>query len=309
MKRFILNLSFFILIIALIYIGCVIYILKYQTPNQDSYLYAYRNKLNYLESLSSPRLIFVGGSNLAFGIDSKAIGDSVGLNVVNTATHAGIGLRYMIDDLKGRVRKGDVIVIVPEYAQFTSGYNGGVGNENLTSVIAYNDRPTLNLLNMSQWYTFILGIPKEIKTNRSSRYVENAFCYSARNFNIYGDEVSHWDYPSPGNFENVTGKETLSEYAVKDLAEKITSLRAAGVNVLLMWPTTIQSKYDNNLDFIDEIRNALAKENIIFDSRQDLLVNPDSLAFDTPYHMSMPAVKMNTKKIIDFLKLNLSDKE
>ncbi|MDE5827710.1 MAG: hypothetical protein K2H57_09085, partial [Duncaniella sp.] len=300
MKRFVFNLSCFILLIVTLYVGIVIYVLKYQTPNKDSYLYAYRNKIDYLESLSSPRLIFVGGSNLAFGIDSKTIEDSLGLNVVNTATHAGIGLRYMIDDLKKRVRKGDILVIAPEYAQFSKTYNGG--SATLASVIAYNDTLTLELLNMEQWQTFLQGMSKEIMTNMNSKFKDNKFCYSARNFNKYGDEISHLNYPSPGNSESVSKKETISQDVVKDFSEKIKDLRSDGIEVILIWPTIIRSKYENNIDFIEELKKALGQNDINFDSNPEMLVNPDSLAFDTPYHMSLPAVKLNTSKLIYFLK-------
>ena len=37
---------------------------------QDGYLQAYNKKCQLLEDTPSPRIIFVGGSNLAFGFDS-----------------------------------------------------------------------------------------------------------------------------------------------------------------------------------------------------------------------------------------------
>ena len=79
-------------------------------------------------------------------------------------------------------------------------------------------------------------------------------------------------------------------------------MRSDGIEVILIWPTIIRSKYENNIDFIEELKKALGQNDINFDSNPEMLVNPDSLAFDTPYHMSLPAVKLNTSKLIYFLK-------
>ena len=62
---------------------------------QDGYLQAYNKKCQLLEDTPSPRIIFVGGSNLAFGLDSQRIKDSLNINVINYGLHAGIGLKYM----------------------------------------------------------------------------------------------------------------------------------------------------------------------------------------------------------------------
>lgn len=63
---------------------------------QDGYLQAYNKKCQLLEDTPSPRIIFVGGSNLAFGLDSQRIKDSLNINVINYGLHAGIGLKYMM---------------------------------------------------------------------------------------------------------------------------------------------------------------------------------------------------------------------
>ncbi len=65
-----------------------------------------------------PAIILVGGSNVAFGYDSKIICDSMNMDVVNFGLHAGFGLKYIIDDLSQYIKKGDVIIISPEYAHF-----------------------------------------------------------------------------------------------------------------------------------------------------------------------------------------------
>lgn len=108
MKKFINN----ILLIAGILITLILAITMLPME-QDGYLQAYNKKCQLLEDTPSPRIIFVGGSNLAFGLDSQRIKDSLNINVINYGLHAGIGLKYMIDDISTYARKGDIIVFAP----------------------------------------------------------------------------------------------------------------------------------------------------------------------------------------------------
>jgi hypothetical protein len=53
------------------------------TAGDDNYLAAVLEKDRIIRNASSPKVILVGGSNLAFGIDSKMMQDSLGMSVVN----------------------------------------------------------------------------------------------------------------------------------------------------------------------------------------------------------------------------------
>ncbi len=76
------------------------------------------DKHEALETTAPPRIILVGGSNVAFGIDSEKMENELHLSVVNTGLHAGIGLPYMLNDVKPYLKEGDTIIIIPEYSQF-----------------------------------------------------------------------------------------------------------------------------------------------------------------------------------------------
>ena len=42
-----------------------------------------------------------------------------GVQVANMGLHAGLGMNYMLYEIKPYLRQGDVLVVVPEYNQFT----------------------------------------------------------------------------------------------------------------------------------------------------------------------------------------------
>ena len=66
------------------------------TPRASkSLLFANQKKDELLQRVKSPRMIFVGGSNLSFGLNSQIIKNELNINPINTAVHAAIGVRYM----------------------------------------------------------------------------------------------------------------------------------------------------------------------------------------------------------------------
>ena len=65
-------------------------------PDPNSYFAAAIDKERLLAVTRAPRLLLVGGSNLAFGIDSEQIETITGLAVLNLGLHANVGLRLML---------------------------------------------------------------------------------------------------------------------------------------------------------------------------------------------------------------------
>src|SRR5690242_8741821 len=95
---------------------------------------SYISIINYKESLlketPSPRMIFIGGSSMAFSLDSEMVERETGYHVINTAVHIGLGLDFMLNQVRPYLREGDVVVLVPEYELY----------------YPFNDRETLILM-------------------------------------------------------------------------------------------------------------------------------------------------------------------
>ena len=61
------------------------------------------------------KIIFIGGSNLIFGVRADSLGRRVGLPVVNYGLHAGIGLDYAADRAAEIIGPGDIVILAPEH--------------------------------------------------------------------------------------------------------------------------------------------------------------------------------------------------
>lgn len=86
------------------------------TPSQygDTFLGELSEKYDRLRDIKEDKVVLIGGSSLAFGVDSKAMEEQLGMPVVNFGLYATLGTKVMLDLSKSGVRRGDIVVICPE---------------------------------------------------------------------------------------------------------------------------------------------------------------------------------------------------
>jgi len=92
--------------------------------NSFGYFAALKDKHQRLNTTASPKIIFVGGSNLAFGLDSATVEKRFHRPVVNMGLCAPFGLRYMLEEVKDHINRGDTIILVPEYGIIQNSVDG-----------------------------------------------------------------------------------------------------------------------------------------------------------------------------------------
>lgn len=302
MKKFLLKSALLIVLTIAVILG-----LSAIMPwNPNHYMSAQRAKIQRLDSLPSPRMIIVGGSNAAFGFNSERAEKELGINVVNTATHASVGLKFSLQTAMDFAHGGDIVVIIPEYSQFKSYENYRGMPDILASAVMYSDSKAWDRLDAVQTLLVVGGLPKHYLGAIKARG-KSDWDYNGINFNQWGDEVAHWSATAPGDKEPIspqTGE--VSHRVIEDVNSKITELKQRGITVIALWPTTIQSNYESYRPMIATLQQKLIDKNLRFSNRPQTFVHPDSMAFDTPYHMSYPAVEQNTDSLIQLISLTLT---
>lgn len=295
MKRFILKLAIFTLIPACIYL----YFAFFVPIPSGLYFEAYNTKMELLEKTPSPRIIIVGGSSSAFGLNSKRISDSLNLPVINTALHASIGLKFIIDDIETRLRDGDIVVITPEYTHF----DGCAYGEPMTLPIALKSTgwKNLHLLNLKQWGVLLRGLP-DLRKYQKVKFTETT--YKASNFNEYGDEVAHLSLPDVEIPEPAPATNPLDDEFCEYFAEKITELEKRCIVVITpcVCRESLYNAYKPNIDKIDKKLTELGHPFNVPPRKHAL---HDSCAYDTDYHMNKYGVEIYTGMIIEELKERL----
>ncbi len=114
MKKSWLRFFAFLLIFALpvVAIGTVVFVLPAQF--EESFLGEFDNKVERLYQTEGEKIIFVGGSSLAFGLDAQLLSETLGKPVVNFGLYATLGTKVMLDYSKKAIGEGDIVVIAPE---------------------------------------------------------------------------------------------------------------------------------------------------------------------------------------------------
>lgn len=313
MCRFIKRILFLFLIILSVLLTAIFTIENYTT--QDSVLAAFPDKIDLLEKQSPPRIIFIGGSNLSFGLDSKRIADTFQIPVINMGLHAGIGFRFMMKSVEPYINKGDIVVLVPEYADY---YNKNYFGNIETVAILFDIYPQgFKHISLQQWTHLSLIVLKYAASKITKYHLairwnhlkkENPDrrpgIYDKNSFNEYGDAYIHWNKPSKPFMPRPqsAGKETINVtmlYEIKVFTKKMADM---GVNYLILPPSIQYASFKNQQCIISHISNELLKNNTSFFKEPIIYTFPDSLFFNSPYHLNKQGIDIRTELIINDIK-------
>lgn len=80
----------------------------------NTFVGALNEKYDRLNSIDEPKIVVVGGSSVAFGIDSALMEEYLGMPVVNFGLYAALGTKLMMDLAKSNINNGDIIILAPE---------------------------------------------------------------------------------------------------------------------------------------------------------------------------------------------------
>ncbi|MBE6575232.1 MAG: hypothetical protein E7654_03050 [Ruminococcaceae bacterium] len=152
-----------------------------------TFLGALAPKYQRLNAIEEPKVILVGGSSTAFGLDSALLEESVGMPVVNFGLYATLGTKLMLDLSRDGIGEGDIVVLAPEIdAQTLSLYF----NAESTWQAAEADPSMLLHVGGDNWgellagYTGYLGDKFDFYRGGTP---DPTGVYNSRNFNEYGD--------------------------------------------------------------------------------------------------------------------------
>lgn len=281
------------------------YVVLWAVPLRSDLVYSsLLDKHNLLLTTPSPRLIFVGGSGIALGLDSKLIEEQLGLPVINMGVNAGFGLQYMLEEVEPYLRQGDIVLVVPEYEHFYGTLLEG--DQNL--LWALRIRPAS--IRQTTWHQ-LWQLAPEIPNFMQQRIQEiirrkRDPIYNRNAFNDQGDFVNHLDLPKQQiPLHAIDEGKGLNVKALQTLAEFATEANERGAIVRLIYPAIAQSfwHYQENAAKIEEIHSRIRREQIIEEASvpSDFFL-PDELFFDTVYHLLRPGRQLRSEQIATLLK-------
>lgn len=305
MRTFIQQITLFTSIFILL---IVIGVLLPTTPRASRSLFMGSiKKDSLLEYTPAPRMIFIGGSNVSFGLNSQLIKDSLGINPINTAIHVSIGLKYMLESTLGYVKAGDIIVLIPEYNHFFAAVHKP--SEELLRVILDVDYSRLKHLTPMQGINLLRFLPKyALSKYKITEYLNQKVrpAYSAHAFNQFGDTYAHWNLPPVGFDPYTKIKQPFNPKVIALIKQYEAAVRKKHAVLYVSYPCLQATSFQNLSTNIHTVAHALEESGLPLLGTPDQFKMADSLCFDTPYHLTYAGVNLRTQQLFQDLKLHVS---
>ena len=301
MKRFILKTCLF----AAAFAGIVSAGTFVLPKNPHSYMAEFARKQNRLREENSRKIVFVGGSNLAFGLDSEAIQRELKIPVLNDALHAGIGLYFIAETTCPHLKKGDFAIFAFEYQHF---FGEAGGMKEFVNALIYDSSVLQNLSfeTLARIPAYLPEVSYDNAKNCAKFLLKKDWekpgaPYSLESFNKFGDVVGHLKM-EPKTIRASSCVSALDAEAVDFFCAKLTELKNRGVHVFVFPPVLQKSSYKNWEKNISQLRAELRKRGFDFCVCPSRYAFADNLFFDTFYHSNAQGIKLRTELIIDDLK-------
>ena len=286
--------------------------------NKEAYLMSFFDKQVLLKQRASPRIIFIGGSNVAFGIDSSLVKRTLHKNVINDGTQMGFGLSFMLNSVKKYLLADDVIVIIPEYEYFfcQACVDRSVAGllsvrPNIISSVPFDQLGQLLLSVRSRLYhkcIFILNklARKILLINESSESLKKPL-WRREAFNADGDIANFLDKPCiPQNgfwlpiYINQPG--SYDPTAIKIINEFARSVTPRGIKVFFCFPYINTSFYSACKPALEELNvKLLSQLEVPSLGNVNTCVWPDEYFYDSRYHLLTCYKQLRTKLMLSEL--------
>lgn len=314
MSRYLRLLGLFLLAQA-----CVLVLLLGINGPSNNYMAAVADKSRLLATAPSPRIVLVGASNLAFGIDSPLLKKGLRgrYHPVNLGLQADLGLRFELNQALAGLRPGDIVVLSPEYGALWGdlGMNSIVMSALLYQPGAWTYVPRDQRLSLFQRaFDQPLLLAHDEANLAYVRLRDTALAalgrakpisnYTRAGFNEYGDQTSGWNAagqyaPSPDESAVTTFPSAQVDESARALRGFIARCHGEGVAVVYSYPPIPDDLYRTRKSPIERTSRILeSRLPIPFLNRPADAVFAPGDFLDTPDHLRGPAVQERTRDLV-----------
>lgn len=293
------------LVFLLLQAALIAWLVAPYRPNPEIFWAGTVMKNDRLRDTPGPRLVFVGGSNLAFSLDSAQVEAALPYQAVNMGLDAQLGLDFLLREVSGPLRRGDVVVLSPEAQEFLGWRRGQVFSlarvleQRPASVAFLGPGGAATLLD--QGFSFFHWVFVNARKGLDRQPIRGV--YSAAAFEEHGDAVLHLDkHPRgakiPRTLEEVWRTGRVDRGALGSLERFAAGCRARGVRVFLSHPP-LPAYYTEETPAIRAVEEAVYRRTTIpvLDRQADMFF-PLEEFFDTEYHLLRAGRAERTRRLV-----------
>ena len=312
MKKYLYKFIAFI-IIQLLIVLVVHIVFSNSQLGRAQYLAASIDKRQLLSNPQEERIVLIGGSNLALGINSHLLKKVLGRNPINMGLSALMGHRFMTAVVEPYLKKGDVVVLSFEYEIFGM----KMLNDLPTVIFAYNPNLILHLYSWEELKFVLDGffphlgrmirlVSAEILNGKEA--ISHLGIYRRNGFNQYGDFVAHWKVDQPEKIRN--GWPIYDEKRMDSIVDRINEFndvcKKKGALLFYSYPAYPISHASKKPigEAICQICIRLEKGITIplLNQFEESLYD-DELFYDSCYHLNEKGADRRTKDLANSLKV------
>lgn len=276
----------------------------------NSFVGALRKKTERLYSVDEPKIVIIGGSSAAFGLDSEMIERYTGMPVVNYGLYAALGTKLMLDMSMDAIGKDDVVIIAPE----TDAQTFSLYFSSASTLRALDGSPSL-LKYVGREHIFTMLGASWNFTVEKLRYLNDGIpnpdgVYNSKNFNDYGDVVwkresnimnLYYDPNTPINLDRSIVSEDFLEY----LNDYVSFAEKKGASVCFAYPPMNEMALTATSD-ADAFEDYLKSEiNASFISNISDYIYEAGYFYDTNFHLNEAGVRKHTVNLTKDILLEL----
>ena len=272
-------------------------------------------KYDRLVSIEDKKLVVIGGSSVAFGLDSEMCERELGMPTVNFGLYANLGTKLMLDLSRANISEGDIIVIAPEMNEQTLSLY--FNQDTAMQALDGNFRLLRDI--DSENYESLVGASFGFSSDKlgyllSGEMPKNSGAYSKEYFNEQGDNT----YPRPYNVMTAVGRtitldfcydgtdEQTSEYEefIDYLNEYADYAKERGATVYFSFPPMNKASFtDYNTEetiyaFYENLATSLHFR--VISNINDYIMD-EGYFFDSEFHLNDAGKTVRTAHLIDDL--------
>lgn len=270
------------------------------------YLYNYNasiiDKVERLENINEPKIVLIGNSNVAFGINSEKIEEAFGMPVVNLGLNGKVGNPFLEEMAKLNVKEGDIYILChTDYAD----------DDTISAIMAWTiieDHFDLwRILRKEDIFPMLKGFPTYAKRcivlwakeegNRSGDSV-----YDRSAFNEYGDVAYERIEPKSDIYEEKITVPEISNAATerinelnKYMEDRGATLLIAGYPIMVGETTPSREEY---IEFQNQLKDVMEAE--VISDYTDYMIEYRYF-YDMVYHLSNDGAEIRTQQLINDL--------
>jgi len=284
--------------------------LVFNPSSKNGYLAAIIDKMHLLDSVPSPRLILMSGSSMAFGVDSDLLSKELEIPVVNASLDSKLGSRFMVDELKAIIKKGDIVLITLEYIATSEGEN----EEKLLAADFYP--PAKDWIHFTSFLEEMGAYVDHSLTNFKVLIEETwsetrqkpidindtTSVYFRKCFTKNGDLIAHLNNPQ-SKFEvpKIPANLEFSKQ-IQDLNNFEAFAKQKGVRVFFTFPSYSESGYEKNMNVIKIIEKQF-RDNLkltVLGSPENSVMD-NKFFYDSVFHPNAQGRKIFSSRLTQLL--------